>query len=90
MKAEKVYETSEMPDHPPTTKKIWLGMLSGLLTYVIVFGICFLVYYANKIDDAFKTLALFLFRHQAVSFALLVGVSACLMVMIVRNAKKFY
>lgn len=34
--AERVYQTSEMPDHAPTTNKIWLGLLSGCLISIIL------------------------------------------------------
>lgn len=88
MKAEKVYETSEMPDHKPTTKKIWLGMFSGLIIYLAMAGICFAKYYADQIDELFKYIAVFLFRHPFVSFTLLLFVSASLIGMIVSSAKK--
>lgn len=36
MKYEKCFETNEMPDHPPTTNKIWLGLFSGCLISIIL------------------------------------------------------
>jgi len=36
MKYERVLETNEMPDHPPTTAKIWLGIFSGCLLSIVL------------------------------------------------------
>lgn len=32
---EEVFQTNTMPDHPPTTTKIWLGIFSGCLISII-------------------------------------------------------
>jgi len=36
MKYERILETNEMPDHRPTTTKIWLGLFSGCIISIIL------------------------------------------------------
>lgn len=51
-KFEHVYTTNEMPDHRPTTNKIWLGLLSGCLISIVIvpLGIIGVIQIADSID----------------------------------------